>query len=142
MPIVVEDQLDAFRKDPIMVQLAQNTAIHYSGCLHGKDAERRQTFLQNCANMKLPIAIPSNGINLDLSLSTMHSHETEVEFESDLIFNGVCVKLKGRINKAILTGVAKLEFDAERAEQERQRMQERLRLFEARISELRNMVLQ
>lgn len=69
-------------------------------------------------------------------------HFLKVEFESQLIFNGVCVKFKGRINKTTLAGVGRLEFDAERAEQERQRAQERLRPFEARMAELRNMILQ
>lgn len=53
MPRVVDNQLEAFRTDPMMTQLAQGTPIRYAGCLHAKESERRQTFVQNCAHRKL-----------------------------------------------------------------------------------------
>ena len=53
MPRVVDNQRETFRTDPLMTQLAQGTPIRYAGCLHAKESERRQTFVQNCAHRKL-----------------------------------------------------------------------------------------
>lgn len=55
MPRVVDNQLETFRTDPILSNLAQITNIRFAGCPHAKDSERKQTFMQNCANKCLPV---------------------------------------------------------------------------------------
>lgn len=65
----------------------------------------------------------------------------DVGIESELIFNGVCVRLKGRINRSTLVGQARLEFNAERAETEEQRAAA-ARPHAQRLANLRNAILQ
>lgn len=50
-----ESQAEAFQSDPILSQLTQTTAIRYSGCLYGQEAERRQNLLHSCNNGRLHI---------------------------------------------------------------------------------------
>uniref|UniRef100_A0AC35FNG0 PilZ domain-containing protein n=1 Tax=Panagrolaimus sp. PS1159 TaxID=55785 RepID=A0AC35FNG0_9BILA len=137
-----ENQAEAFQSDPILSQLTQSTAIRYSGCLYGQEAERRQNFIQSCNNGRLHISIPSNGINLDLILHSVKIETNEIIFESNLIFNGVCVKWKGRINKQTLTGNGKFEFDAERAAARESAQSESLRPYRQRLENIRNLILQ
>ncbi|KAI6222801.1 hypothetical protein M3Y95_00932200 [Aphelenchoides besseyi] len=138
MPRVVENQLEMFRNDPLISQLAQGTPIRYAGCLHGKENERRQNFAQHCANRKLPITLPNHGVNFDLLLINVRDQNNEIAFESEFIFNGVCVRLKGRLSRATLTGQAHLEFNAERAAEEEQRQ----RIPAQRLAQIRDLILQ
>ncbi|KAI6240014.1 hypothetical protein M3Y99_00516200 [Aphelenchoides fujianensis] len=143
MPRVVENQMEIFRTDPLFSQLAQGTPIRYAGCLHGKDHERRQHFAQQCANRKLQITLPNHGVNFDLALQKVHEHaNNELSFESELIFNGVCIRLSGRLNRASLVGQARVEFNAERAAAEEDARQRGERAHAQRIAELRNAILQ
>lgn len=50
-----ENQSEVFRTDPTLVHLSQPIIINFSGCLHGKEAERKQNFAQCCQDKKLPI---------------------------------------------------------------------------------------
>uniref|UniRef100_A0AC34R5U3 Uncharacterized protein n=1 Tax=Panagrolaimus sp. JU765 TaxID=591449 RepID=A0AC34R5U3_9BILA len=78
------------------------------------------------------------GINLELILSTVNSETNEIVFESELIFNGVFVKCKGKINKQTLFGTIFLEFDAEKAESETQKNSEALKMYKTRIDAIQN----
>lgn len=52
-----------------------------------------------------------HGINLELSLSSYEQSNNDVSFESEFIFNGVCVRFKGRLNKHTLIGEFLIEFN-------------------------------
>ncbi|KAE9549875.1 hypothetical protein FO519_006904 [Halicephalobus sp. NKZ332] len=135
-----ENQSETFRTDPVLVQLSQPIVINFSGCLHGKEAERKQNFTQCCQDRKLPVTVPSNGVNLDLILKKVDNDGNDVVFESDLVFNGVCVLWKGKINKQTLTGTGYLEFDSSRAEKEGKTAAEKLKPYRQRIDAIKNMI--
>ncbi|KAI6183147.1 hypothetical protein M3Y97_00457200 [Aphelenchoides bicaudatus] len=55
MPRVVENQLEVFRSDQFLKELAQGVQIKYGGCQFGKDEERHKAFKKNCDEKRLPI---------------------------------------------------------------------------------------
>ena len=84
--------------------------------------------------------VPSNGVNLDLILKKVENDGNDVLFESDLIFNGVCVRWKGKINKQTLSGTGYFEFDSDRAETEAKKSSESLKPYRQRIENIRNLI--
>uniref|UniRef100_A0A7E4UQX4 Transcriptional regulator n=1 Tax=Panagrellus redivivus TaxID=6233 RepID=A0A7E4UQX4_PANRE len=136
-----ENQAEAFQNDAILTQLAQQTTIAFAGFPHARDAERRQEFVAACNRRKLPITVPSNGINLCLELASTTPSATEIAFTSAFVFHGVCVRFTGRINKQSLTGNGSLELDTERAASETVRTAETLLPYRQRIEQIRNMIL-
>ncbi|CAD5210629.1 unnamed protein product [Bursaphelenchus xylophilus] len=140
MPCVVENQLEVFRSDPVLSHLAQGTNIRYGACLHAPEQERREKFLQGFRSKRLAITFPSHGVNMEINLCPeVREHNNDMIFESQFIFNGVCCRLKGRINKNSLVGTAKLEFDAETAEREA-KLAAKARPYLQRITNLRNLI--
>uniref|UniRef100_A0A915BN03 Uncharacterized protein n=1 Tax=Parascaris univalens TaxID=6257 RepID=A0A915BN03_PARUN len=55
------------------------------------------------------------GYNSDFKLSACNIGPHEVTFESRFILNGVCVLLRGSLNRETLVGSSTLQFDAETA---------------------------
>uniref|UniRef100_F1LBN2 Protein big brother n=1 Tax=Ascaris suum TaxID=6253 RepID=F1LBN2_ASCSU len=118
MPAVVENQQQKFEMDPEIRQLIGPTQIAYAGCLHAPIAERRNTFMQNCSEREqrhIPITFTQYGYNSDFKLSACSIGQHEVTFESRFILNGVCVLLRGNLNRETLVGSSTLQFDAETA---------------------------
>ncbi|CAD5207881.1 unnamed protein product [Bursaphelenchus okinawaensis] len=140
MPCVVENQLETFRADPILSHLAQGTNVRFGACPHAPEPERREKFLQSCKSKRLAVTFPSHGVNMELSLhSEVREHGGDAHFESSFIFNGVCCRLRGRINKNSLVGTAKVEYDSESAEREL-KTAAKARSYLQRISTLRSLI--
>ncbi|KAI6183148.1 hypothetical protein M3Y97_00457300 [Aphelenchoides bicaudatus] len=76
--------------------------------------------------------ITNHGINFELALSSIQEQpNNDVAFESEFILNGVCIRLKGR--------QAQIEFNAERAEIERQQAMNAAQ-YSQRLADIRRMI--
>ncbi|KAI1713571.1 core binding factor beta subunit domain-containing protein [Ditylenchus destructor] len=107
MPLVVDNQAEKFRTDPLMVELSatsQPTTIRFAGCPHAREPERQQTFLTSCQQKRLFITVPGHGLNFDLTLEKVQMADDVVEFDSPLILNGVLVEMfRNSINSSSRT---------------------------------------
>uniref|UniRef100_A0A0N4ZU89 Uncharacterized protein n=1 Tax=Parastrongyloides trichosuri TaxID=131310 RepID=A0A0N4ZU89_PARTI len=137
-----EKQEEAFYKDQILNQLSSETVINYVGCLHARESERQQSFLQNFEKKCIPITVPSIGINLNLKLSeySIDEDDCNVKFQSKMIFNGIAVKWIGKMNKISLSGKGYFELDKEESEKEGQRWKE-TEYYRDRIQRIKNTML-
>uniref|UniRef100_A0A0N5BWB0 NTR domain-containing protein n=1 Tax=Strongyloides papillosus TaxID=174720 RepID=A0A0N5BWB0_STREA len=142
MSRIHEKQEEAFLKDQILNQLSSETAISYVGCLHARESERQETFLQNCEKKSIPITVPSLGINLNLKLSqyTISNDNCNVSFESKMIFNGIAVKWIGTINKFSLLGKGYFELDKEESEKQSQHWKD-VAYYSDRIQRIKSTIL-
>uniref|UniRef100_A0AC35TZX9 PilZ domain-containing protein n=1 Tax=Rhabditophanes sp. KR3021 TaxID=114890 RepID=A0AC35TZX9_9BILA len=141
METTLQNQREAYLKDQMLATLSNNTPISYVGCLHAKENERQEKFVANCVSKRLPITIPSIGINLELTLEKSEITEREVYFESNMIFNGIAVKWSGIINKSTLNGQGKFEFDNVNAKNQEQMAREMMAGHGERIQRIRNSML-
>ncbi|CEF65527.1 Core binding factor, beta subunit family-containing protein [Strongyloides ratti] len=142
MSKIYENQEEAFLKDQILNQLSNETAISYVGCLHARESERQETFLQNCEKKSIPITVPSLGINLDLKVSkyTIINDDCDVSFESKMIFNGIAVKWIGKINKFSLLGKGHFELDKEESKNQSQHWKN-VAFYNDKIQKIKNTIL-
>ncbi|CAK5048741.1 unnamed protein product [Meloidogyne enterolobii] len=96
--------------DTFLIELTRG--ICFAGIPHAKERERQQNLLQSVQiSKRLHIAVPSNGLNLHLNLnnSNIVPEQNEVHFQSDILFNGIPIRIKGQINILTLFGVAQFE---------------------------------
>uniref|UniRef100_A0A914HLL2 PilZ domain-containing protein n=1 Tax=Globodera rostochiensis TaxID=31243 RepID=A0A914HLL2_GLORO len=127
------------RSDPYMAELVKGLPVCFAGIPHAKETERQQNFLHSIQTAKrLHIAIPSNGLNLYLNLTSEHlvPERNEVQFVSDLHFNGARVRLRGHVNARTLQGKVQIEMVQV---QEHRQFSERLerRMVQLRAAALR-----
>ncbi|VDN50833.1 unnamed protein product [Dracunculus medinensis] len=136
MPSVVEDQQRRFEADPEIRQLIGPTQIAYAGFLHAPQAERSTSLLQSCSDRQrphIPLTFTQFGYNSDFVLSSCTVGQNEITFESRFILNGVCVLLRGSLNRETLVGTSTLNYDAENAEIEERKRQEVIANYGERI---------
>uniref|UniRef100_A0A5S6QA38 Protein brother n=1 Tax=Trichuris muris TaxID=70415 RepID=A0A5S6QA38_TRIMR len=134
MPRVVADQKSKFETDELFVSVSRPTEIVYTGLLCGNEEERRRQFLRDCFDRHLNVAFLPAGLNLELDISggddpalaadslNTESDPVKVFVCAHMILNGVCVRLRGWIDRITLRGTGVLEFDSIHAELERQRL--------------------
>ncbi|VDM93483.1 unnamed protein product, partial [Onchocerca ochengi] len=73
------------------------------------------------------------GYTSNFSLSSCTVGREEITFESRFILNGVCVILRGILNREMMTGSGTLEFDEEKAAEEELRRQQAMQQYGNRI---------
>ncbi|KAL1242326.1 Protein big brother [Trichinella spiralis] len=134
MSRVVPDQKGKFETDELFVSVSRPTEIVYTGLLCGTEEERRRQFLRDCLDRHLSLAFLHSGLNLELDMTgggdssqaadalDLDSDPVKVFISSCMILNGVCVRLRGWIDRITLKGTALLEFDPVHADIERQRI--------------------
>ncbi|VDN01107.1 unnamed protein product [Thelazia callipaeda] len=140
MPAVVDNQLRKFETDPEIRQLIGPTEISFAGLPHAPPVERRNSLLQGCADRlqpHLPLTFTQFGYNSDFALSSCTISQEEITFESRFILNGVCVILRGILNRESMTGSSTLRFDQESATEEEQRRQQAMQQYGDRIQAIR-----
>uniref|UniRef100_A0A0K0EKU1 Uncharacterized protein n=1 Tax=Strongyloides stercoralis TaxID=6248 RepID=A0A0K0EKU1_STRER len=142
MSTMHENQEEAFFNDQILKQLSSETPISYVGCLHARESERQETFIQNCEKKSIPITVPSIGINLDLKVSQyqINDDNCDVSFESKMIFNGIAVKWIGKINKYSLLGKGHFELDKEESIKQSQHWKN-VAFYNERIQRIKNTMI-
>lgn len=64
-------------------------------------------------------------------------HNLQITFESRFILNGVCVILRGILNRELMTGSSTLQFDEEKAAEEELRRQRAMQQYGDRIHAIR-----
>lgn len=130
MPKVFKQQKEHFETSELFRRLARDSEIKYVGHKDRPLLERQRRCAEGCRTGKADIAFLSCGINLSLRffppeydspIPPIPYVDFEVEpgkvhFIAPLIFNGVCVNVKGYINLNKLDGSARFIYDPDRAE--------------------------
>ncbi|KAK6105549.1 Core binding factor beta subunit family protein [Brugia pahangi] len=140
MPAVVDNQLQKFENDPEIRQLVGPSQIAFSGLPHAPPVERRNALLQSCTDQqqpRLPITFTQFGYNSDFPLSSCTIGQEEITFESRFILNGVCVILRGILNRELMTGSSTLQFDEQKAAEEELHRQQAMQQYGDRIQAIR-----
>ncbi|MCP9264411.1 Protein big brother [Dirofilaria immitis] len=140
MPAVVDNQLQKFETDPEIRQLVGPSQIAFAGLPHAPPMERRNALLQSCTDRQqphLPITFTQFGYNSDFPLSSCTVGQEEITFESRFILNGVCVILRGMLNREMMTGSSTLQFDEEKAAEQEIRRQQAMQQYGDRIQAIR-----
>uniref|UniRef100_A0A1I7VN52 Uncharacterized protein n=1 Tax=Loa loa TaxID=7209 RepID=A0A1I7VN52_LOALO len=140
MTAVVNNQLQKFETDPEIRQLIGPSQIAFAGLPHAPPVERRNALLQSCTDRQQPrllITFTQFGYNSDFPLSSCTVGQEEITFESRFILNGVCVILRGILNRELMTGSSTLQFDEEKAAEEELRRQQAMQQYGDRIQAIR-----
>lgn len=147
MPRVVPDQRSKFDSDELFRRLSRESEVRYTGYRERAAEERRMRFVNDCRKGYAEMSFVASGTNLQLYFNANHNpyaQEQECDFErergkvhlrSNFIMNGVCVRFRGWVDLDRLDGVATLEFDEPRAQQEDAQLQEQIQSYNQRMVE-------
>ena len=130
MPKVYKRQKETFESVEIFRRLARDGEIKYTGHKDRPLLERQRRCAEGCRQGRADIAFLSCGINLSMRFFPpeydspippipyvdFEAEPGKVHFIAPLIFNGVCVNVKGYINLTKLDGSARMIFDPDRAQ--------------------------
>ncbi|KAH8395273.1 hypothetical protein KR222_005215, partial [Zaprionus bogoriensis] len=151
MPRVVPDQKTKFESDELFRRLSRESEVRYTGYRERAIDERRMRFVTDCRKGYAEISFVASGTNLQLYFNATHNpyaQEQECDFErerskvhlrSSFIMNGVCVRFRGWLDLDRLDGVACLEYDETRAQQEDAQLCEQIESYNQRMADSKRM---
>lgn len=151
MPRVVPDQRSKFESDELFRRLSRESEVRYTGYRERAIDERRMRFVNDCRKGYAEISFVASGTNLQLYFNANHNpyvQEQECDFEkernkvhlrSNFIMNGVCVRFRGWVDLDRLDGVACLEYDEVRAQQEDAQLCEQIENYNQRMNDSKRM---
>ncbi|XP_034658705.1 protein brother [Drosophila subobscura] len=146
MPRVVPDQKAKYDSDELFRRLGRETEVRYTGYRERAIDERRLRFVNDCRKGYAELSFVTSGTNVQLYFNASHNpyaQDQECDFErergkvhlrSHFIMNGVCVRFRGWVDLDRLDGVATLEFDEGRAQQEDAQLREQIESYNQRMS--------
>ncbi|XP_023223336.1 protein big brother-like [Centruroides vittatus] len=125
---VVPNQKEKFETNELFRKLSHESEVRYIG-YRDKVAEERKTLFQNeCREGSIEVSFIGTGTNIPLKFrpcSNGYSDGCDFDIEngkvhirSRFIMDGVCVRWRGWLNLDRLDGMACLEYDEERAQEE------------------------
>ncbi|XP_064541694.1 protein brother [Drosophila montana] len=147
MPRVVPNQKSKYESDELFRRLSRESEVRYTGYRGRAIDERRMRFVTDCRKGYAELSFVPTGTNLQLYFNANHNpyaQEQECDFDkergkvhlrSNFIMNGVCVRFRGWLDLERLDGVACLDFDEARAQQEDAQLSEQIESYNQRMAD-------
>ncbi|EDW68715.1 uncharacterized protein Dvir_GJ12863 [Drosophila virilis] len=147
MPRVVPNQKSKYELDELFRRLSRESEVRYTGYRGRAIDERRMRFVTDCRKGYAELSFVPTGTNLQLYFNANHNpyaQEQECDFDkergkvhlrSSFIMNGVCVRFRGWLDLERLDGVACLDFDQARAQQEDAQLSEQIESYNQRMAD-------